>query len=341
VASNDILKSIEQYVDGQDVEYRDTKMAGPFPYLGGDVALFVGLFRTKTSDLAVQFCSFLGGLAKTFDVSGLTRYLDLVGPLAKGLEGFLGMKDVEFCLGVRQEFRGSTHSGNEFKNGVWAYINAPFESIKKSELRVRDGMLETGSGEEFSRFKSSDYCLVDLVRLEERGDYTTLPFHAQWNKAKQMIWAKEVEKAKICFISLSQDLASSPDLTRKHRFALMQAYKANFEKELEAYRSWTSPAGTADNYRAGDEGAQITAQLAIQKQYSILERVFPDKSMSGFYEIRGLLPSTPEPPQNVRDFLYTDLTISKQLSEIRAKTQITDPDPEKLAKALTIVAFRA
>lgn len=340
IVNNDILKSIEQYVDGQHIEYRNTKMAGPFPYVSGDVAVFVGLFRTKTNDLSVHFCNFIGGLVKTFDVSGLTRYIDLAGPLTSGIEGLLGLKDVEFRLGVREEFSSSDRQDHQFMDGLWAYINVPSDSIDKRKLHVREGKLEIENGGQMSRFRSNDYCLVELVRLEERGDYTTLPFHRQWDKAKQMIWENQVEKAKVSFLALSQELASCADLTRRHRFALMQAYKANFEKELAAYRSWVSPSEAGESYRAGDANAPIDAQSAIQKQTSVLEGRFPEATVSAFYRITALLPQEALPPLKVKEFEYTDSVISAQVNQIEQGTTILECDPDNLAKALAVATFK-
>src|ERR1022692_4720508 len=38
VVNNDILNSIQKYVEGNSIEYRNTKVAGPIPYCGGNIS---------------------------------------------------------------------------------------------------------------------------------------------------------------------------------------------------------------------------------------------------------------------------------------------------------------
>lgn len=105
VVSNQLLRADEKYVNGANIEYRNTTIIGPVPYVGDGISLFAALYRAKVNELSVGLFGFMGNLAKSFDVSGLSKYLDIAQPLAKGLEDVLGMRDVEFCMGIRNEIR--------------------------------------------------------------------------------------------------------------------------------------------------------------------------------------------------------------------------------------------
>jgi hypothetical protein len=338
VVNNDILNSIQKYVDGNSIEYRNTRVAGPIPYCGGDISLFTGLYRTRINDLSVGFFNLIGGLVQAFDASGLTRYLDVARPLGAGLTSLLGMKDVEFCLGTRDELTEQ----KTFSEGYWVYINAPEKSLAQDKLWASEGRLFMGDCNRLTRFDQNDYCLVQLEYLDERGDYTTLAFHRLWLQAKELIWTNEPEKAKVKFTQLAQELAVSPDLTRRHRFALMQVYKANFESEAEAFRSLTE-AGTGggnDPHRGGSR--RLRAADSLLEQYAALEKTaLPKNAIVGMYHLSKNWQNIHSVRDRRREFSLTNDIISTQLSDIQKITPIADPQPEELAKAMTIAAFAA
>jgi hypothetical protein len=334
--SNDILSSIQKSVDGENVAYRNTKIAGPIPYSGGDLSLFTGLYRTKINDFSEGFFSLIGGVAQAFDTSGLSRYLDVAGPLGSGLANLLGMKDVEFRLGTRDELV----ENKTFADGYWVYLNAPEGSFKKEQLWVRDSQLFVGEGNSVSRFDQSDYCLVQIEHLSERGDYTTLPFHRLWDQAKALIWNNEPEKAKLMFSQLAQEVATSPDLTKSHRFALMQVYKVNFESESEAYRSLVGGLGDQDREPKRSGGALVKARDSLLEQYALLEQrtSLPADVLSSvvvlsknWSKIRGL-------SGRRREFSLTNEIISQQLEDVQSVT-FSNAEPAALADAMTIAAF--
>jgi hypothetical protein len=338
VVNNDILNSIQKYVEGNSIEYRNTKVAGPIPYCGGDISLFTGLYRTKINDLSVGFFSFIGGLVQAFDASGLTRYLDVARPLGAGLTSLLGMKDVEFCLGTRDELSEQ----KTFSEGYWVYVNAAEKSIAQDRLWVKGDQLFVGERNSVKRFDQSDYCLVQLEYLEERGDYTTLAFHRSWVQAKELIWNNEPEKAKVKFAQLAQELAVSPDLTRRHRFALMQVYKANFESEVEAFRSLTLDGPAAGGEPRRGQSGHLRATDAILEQYAMLEKTsLPKNAIASMYHLSKNWQKIHAVHDRGREFSLTDEIISTQLSDIQEIAPITDPQPEELAKAMTIAAFAA
>ncbi len=72
LVGNRLLGAIEKAVEGQQVEYLNTKVAGPIPYAGDDVGLFVGLFRAPVSDLSKSLFDLLQGVVGAFDVAQIS-----------------------------------------------------------------------------------------------------------------------------------------------------------------------------------------------------------------------------------------------------------------------------
>jgi hypothetical protein len=58
---NELLRCVEETGRRQPVEFFNTKLAGPIPYMGDDVALFVGLYRARVEDLSEKLFGLLHG----------------------------------------------------------------------------------------------------------------------------------------------------------------------------------------------------------------------------------------------------------------------------------------
>jgi hypothetical protein len=343
IVGNQLLKSIDPYVQGENVEYTNTNIAGPIPYAGGDVALYIGLYRAQASDLSRKLFTLVGGILSSFDATGLSKYLDLAGPLGAGLADLLGMKEVEFRLGKRDEFNGTSGSATQFRSGYLAYINLTQAELDGRELYVQGGTLQTKrNGGTLVRFRDADYCLIKIEHIGERSDYTALSFHKFWGAAKDLIWQGEPERAKAAFVQLVQELAKSPDLTKKHRFHLMQAYKANFEAELAAAQGVTHFGGTEDAAptRGASRGARSAARGAVQAATAIaMNAKLPKDAEKGLTELSKAWDRIPYLENRDRSAPLTETMLKSQLSSLQAGTALDRPDPQALATALTIAAF--
>jgi len=344
IVGKQVLKSIEQYVSGENVEYKNTSIAGPIPYSGGNVALFVGLYRTQVNDISRKLFSLLGGILSRFDATGLSRYLDIAGPLGAGLGDLLGMKEVEFLLGRRDEFDGAAGSPSQFRSGYLIYMNGTFAQLQGQTLYVKNDTLHIGSSSSsLQRFNACDYCLVKIDRIAERADYTALPFHKLWTGARDLIWQDQVEKAKSAFLALVQELARSADLTTKHRYLLMQAYKANFEVELQTrriattFRSEQNPEIVRGQKRqsknAAREAIQAAAYCAKTAQLREQEKALGELSKS-FDKI-------PDLDDRTQETTLTNEMLKSQLKKLEEIGPVFKPNVEDLASVLTKAAFRA
>jgi hypothetical protein len=330
IVSNEILGSIREKIEGNDVEYRQTKVVGPIPYAGGDVALFVGLYRTTTKNYAVKLFNFAGNVAKAFDASGLTRYLDVADPLGAGLNDLLGMADVEFRLGSREEFV----AGSTFKEGFQAYIDAPEAELRANNLQVKDAKLFAGT-QGTERYDRHDYCLVEIEYLEERKDYTTLPFHRFWEQSKELVWKNEEEKARAAFLRLVQEVAVSPELTKRHRSALIKVYKANFESEAEAQRE-AMPIGQDKLYRSKSKRLKATDIILRQCEMLGNRPAFQNVAI-GMTNLTNNWGKIFGVSARNRDFTLTNDVLAQQLKDVQQlSANGDDSKPQELADAMTL-----
>lgn len=335
----DLLRDLDAYVKGEDVSFRNTRAVGPVPYLGGDVAVFVGLYRAQVDDLARRLLEVLGQVVSVFDVSRLASYLSVAGKLADGLYSLLDFKQIEYRTGDRDVFQD--HGSRRFEAGFFVHANCPEDALAVDELWVRDGVLMTGrDAGSLQRLRDHDYCLMEVQASTVRQDYTSLPFHDKWKLARERIAQGDEALAHTLFVECCQLIANSHDLTPGNAESLIQAYQANYAKELAFYRSLAAPAAAQVPvvYR-GDGGP-------LQPQQSIMKTV--DTALGARVTEASLLPLV-ELSQNwdrvpQRDSLQTELTdalLNEQLAAIRAFTPARSPDPKGLANALAIASVTA
>jgi hypothetical protein len=343
IVGKQVLKSVEQYVSGENVEYKNTSIAGPIPYLGGKVALFVGLYRTQVNDISRKLFGLLGGILSRFDATGLSRYLDIAGPLGAGLGDLLGMKEVEFLLGKRDEFDSAAGNPSSFRPGYLVYMNGTVGQLEGQTLYVKDDSLHIGSSNtNYERFSACDYCLVKIERIVERGDYTALPFHKLWIGAKDLIWQDQVEKAKSAFIALVQELARSADLTTTHRYLLMQAYKANFEVELQTRRIATtfSREGSPEVVRGSTRQLKNAARDAIQAAAYCAKTAQLSEPQKILGELSKKLDEIPDLDGRTRETTLTNEMLKFQLRKLQEINPVSKPNINDLASVLTKAAFQ-
>lgn len=240
-----LLKGLEQLEGDEEVRYRNTRVVGPVPYQGDDVAIFVGLFRVQTRDWARQALSFMESVAKAFDASKLTSYLTITGPLMDGIESFLGMgSQMQFRLGQRNVFTDpeTGQTGNAFSPGYLAIVRGDASTIDKDKFWVKENELYYGDKESnLARYRDHDYVLYQLVKLEKRNDYTTFDFHRQWEEVQKQIWSGNKAKAIEGFQHLVALIRRSPDLISSHMNQLAILYRTRFQEESAAYEQSRDP----------------------------------------------------------------------------------------------------
>jgi hypothetical protein len=334
VVGKDLLASIQEYLKGDNVEYRNTKILGPCPYTGGNVAIFIGLFQTPTNSASTEFFSVLGDIAGAFELTGLTGYLPVAKVVTGGLGRLLKLGETRLQIGSRDEFSGESGDANRFREGFLVYVNCSPDELGTS-LWVKDGTLLAGSsGDSATRLTRYDHCLARIAWNSERNDYTSLPFHSGWSKARDFIWGDQADKARASFLELVQQVARSADLTPRHRVALLSAYRVNFESEMESYRATTAGVMPGANTRAASTAGNGSGALQMEALTS--RRAGFGKDVES-----ALLNMAQQFPKlaavRAGNEKLTDGVLNDQMRMIGSPAQ----DPQRLADALVTAAFQS
>jgi len=334
VVGKDLLASIEPYLNGDNVEFRNTKILGPCPYTGGDVSLFVGLFQTAASSPATEFFSVLGEIAGAFDLTGLAGYLPAAKALSTGLGRLLGLSGTHLKVGTRDEFTAGEGGLSQFRDGFLAYVNCAKDELA-APLWFKDGSLHSGSTADSTRSVTEyDHCVVRLEWRAERNDYTSLPFHRSWNTTRTLIWANETDKARSSFLDLVQQVAGSPDLTQRHRLGLLAAYRANFQAELETYRATTGDVlPTGANRSAGETRSPKAAFTS--DVLAVRDAGFGKDVETTILAVAKAFPAVSGMRSKGADL--DDATLTAQMQAIGSSTA----DPREFAHALMAATFKA
>jgi hypothetical protein len=331
-AGKDLLKSIEKYIGDEAVDYRNTTMIGPTPYVDGDLSVFVGLFRNKTEDLADELIGLVNDVGRVFQIGELSQYLKLIAPLGRGVAAVLGIKDLEMRIGVRDEF-----AEKKLKTGYFALINCPERDVRPEQLWVKEGELWFGSGKPVQRLTSHDHCLLHYDFQPER-EFSNLSFSKYWTDIKKMVWDAQESKAQATFLDLGRELAISPDLTAPHRFNLIRIYKANLEREIQLYRETRPNALDAPTGRRGNSvstGGQDAIQVALSRIRDA--GIFPgvERSVTALAGNWDTLTA----PFPSKEAALDDKIIGLQLDALAASDPATG-DSRELLDALTFAAMR-
>jgi hypothetical protein len=239
-----LLQSVE-HVEAQDrIEFTNRRIAGPQPYEGDDVTIFAGLFRMEDQNWAKQALSFAEALAKTFDASRLTSYINVAGPLAEALQTMLGMSDVELRLGVDRSY-ATTDPGGDVNRAFtprYEVVMAPGEPVEETEFSVKGGSLSR-NGEDY---RDGDFILLEIAPSATRNDYARFPFYtSHWKRIVDYAWDGQEPKAWDRFRLLAGELALCHDIIPTQRRALFSFYKSALEGELARFREVQEAGGEA------------------------------------------------------------------------------------------------
>jgi hypothetical protein len=230
---------------GDAVEYRNHRIAGPFPYEGDDLRLFTALSRMAVNNWAAQTLGLLETVAKAFDASKATRYLEIAAPLVKGIESFLGMESVELRMGVEQTYQQLVGRGGLRPNSLHArhelLLNRPdhtLDAAARQQFWVKEGRLFHGDRPETAQpYREADFLLFEICPLRERGDYPTFDFHRiNWQETQRAIWDGSEEIARQKLRLTAATLVQCRDIVRPQRIALLHTYKQQFDEELALYQ---------------------------------------------------------------------------------------------------------
>lgn len=220
--------------DDENISYKNTRVAGPVPYVGDQIALFTGLFAMKTGNWAEKSLNLIQSVAGAFDVTKLTKYVKIAGPLLSGIEDFLGMSDMQLRLGQRVELTNdSGDSSFKLESGYWVMIRSR-EELDKNTFWMKDGVLYTGAdASKLSEYRDEDYVIYSINCIEQRDDLTTFDFHKLFNDTKAALWNENPAAAQAAYREMNKSISRSDDLTQKHKHLLLSQYKVLVQLEKQ------------------------------------------------------------------------------------------------------------
>lgn len=243
VVGPNVLSKINQYAQNNSISYLNTRVAGPTPYLGDDIAVFIGLFRTKSTDWIKQTLQLLESVAESFDTTKLsTGYLSIAKSIIDGIEGILGIQqDVQFRIGQREAYTSpSPAGGNSLLPGYHVMINDSQSNINPNDFRVMNNRLyKKTANNSLVPYSDQDFILWEIRHLDTRDDYVSFDFDKQWRKTGELILSGGIHENS--FREVLRLIYINSDLTETQRESLMMFYKKEYEDAVADYESSYSP----------------------------------------------------------------------------------------------------
>lgn len=256
VVGPSILANVDQVKEGDNIRYRNTRVAGPAPYMGDDVDLFIGLFRMRTRNWAEQALGLLETVARAFDATKLSNYVSIAKPLSSGLDLFFGMEDLELRLGQRDSLSGPQAIGavHRLAPGYFTLVRAEHQ-LDPNQFWLRNGRLCTGADNtSLTPFSEADHLVVSIQASAVRDDYTTFDFHRLLLSAIDKIWESKIEESQAQIIEAIRAIRQSPDLISPDKNRLMTAYVADYKAERTRKDSLEQGISFEDTVRAAVDG---------------------------------------------------------------------------------------
>lgn len=339
IVGNRQLGEAEQYIKGTYIDFRNSLVAGPVPYTGRNVGLFVGLFRVEVRDLAAGLFRLLDEVMGNMVGAGLTRYLELARPLGQGLAELLGMKEMELRFGLRDEFSSRSGSPQQFRQGYLAYLNMPEEESAGDMLFVSEGRLHRQKGGRLRPVDDCDYCLVKIEHLPKRVDYANLSFYPLWTEVRKLLLAKETAQAEWKRLELLQQIADSPDLTEEDREGLIQHFELSFARLSRQEIPTTSATRGGKSRSAGGRGeSTMDPGLHLQRTAFRAEKAGASKAAVGSLMAMSrnwqLVPGEKETEERTEAE-----AINCQLAALKKIRKKKKPRPRELADAIILSAL--
>lgn len=233
------------------VVLHDTRVAGPYPFRGGPVAVTVILYKVKHHDYARGLLRFVEGVSSAVGVpADLGTLTKVGGAILDGFETLLDLGDTVPVAGHRIEIETSTMRG--FVSSFSALISEG--GVDVSRLRVQDGRLQVvGPNGDAKKYDAVDYVLYSIVGSDRHGEERTLPFYAVYDQAMTAALTDDEnswKRAKSTLLSLYQQMVLSADLTGDETDELIQKYRNDLQKRREdSKRISAMPLGEAPRPR--------------------------------------------------------------------------------------------
>jgi hypothetical protein len=191
-----------------DVIARNFVLTPTVPFNGGTVSLSAGLFALEGQNYLAKTLKVLSSFAGLLNVPQLSLALNVVQPLALGIQDLLGPGSGHMHLSLHDSF-----SEGELKSGYYAAIRAPQNSVDANDLVVINDELHLDQAGDVRPFTGHDHMLFRVELFDKRDDWENLtsiqePFQEALTALRDQSQATHYIRTALLRATLSPDLTS-------------------------------------------------------------------------------------------------------------------------------------
>ena len=213
---------------GGRVVFRNVYIARNVPYNSDGLEMFAALCRFSDTGLTRGILDFVSTTVSMF--GGVVG-----GAVVKAGEGLL--KPLSKLFGTDgASIRFGIFDGMALRRSGYRVLAGADSQDKLQGLQLVDGVLhrQNGTGG-LEPVNDVDYLVLAFEQRATLGEdmfsaATALPFHRKWTEMTTALVNKNAAAARAAFQSLAVDIAASPLLIERDRFALLAAYASEREK---------------------------------------------------------------------------------------------------------------
>jgi hypothetical protein len=244
---------------------KDTLIAGPYPYRGGDVEVTVRLYAAQRDNKARSLLRTAERLTGAIaDPGGIVTFEKTTEAVVSAIESVFGLTPMRYLAGAQLAARKAILP---FRSGYVAVLVPPAPPVRA--LSVSDDRLCHDTGEGPRPFEGSDFVLLGIHGKEYRDDESRLPFYRLRNRAFRAVADGEEswQRAKGYLISAYQEMADSPDITQAQAGRLFDEWLEAIQSERLRIRAARNlgPAQQAPQARANNADALDRALARINR----------------------------------------------------------------------------
>jgi hypothetical protein len=246
------------------------------PFNGGVVEVTAGILAMEGRDYLNQFIKVMGDFANILVVPQLSAALNVVGPIANGVEELLGVSNGNLHLGLHQAYVGKEGGGaNNLRAGYIAAILAEEKELDADKLWVLNDRLYYGASADNSEpLTGRTYMLFRVENREQRDDMDGLTnIRGPFNESISALVNGDDERAKTLLRAAIAAAMTSPDLTKADRRRVAQAMKDEFDETQKVTATTreavkeigkeTPSGGISDLNRAMQRAMPVNEALAL------------------------------------------------------------------------------
>ncbi|CAB3876748.1 hypothetical protein [Achromobacter anxifer] len=235
------------------VVFRDVYIARNVPYNSDGLEMFAALCRFSDSSLTRGVLDFVATAVSMFGGAVGGAVVKAGEGLLKPLSKLFGTDGVSIRFGV--------FDGLALRRSGYRVLAGADTQDRLQGLQLVDGVLHRqGQGGALEPVNDVDYMVLAFEQRATLGDdmfsaAAALPFHRKWMETTAALLNDNAIAAKAAFQSLAVDIAGSPLLIEKDRFALLAAYASEREK-------WKAKKKALKSASSDGAGQNIAAAVA-------------------------------------------------------------------------------